>query len=139
MNTLRRLWCKFSNVDVNISSLADRMIVNIIFIYLKSPTELSIQRHNIANDKLYFRQKANGESYEREWLIYSQFTGWLVWFVCKVFAIEKTSVFVKSTGSNDIKLIESHEKSFNHKDSLLIYLTLRQGLGLQQNLEKQIQ
>ena len=66
-------------------------------------------------------------------------------FVCKLFAPKNFSNFVRITikerfsDRRNTIVIYNHEKSTTHRNYMLTYLTRRQGEGLVQQLEKQIQ
>lgn len=92
------------------------------------------------SQKLFYGTKANGEQYRREWLLYSPSTGSVYCFVCKLFASKGSSLADKngfSDWKNNIQ-VDNHEQSATHKDCMLTYLTRRQGSGLLQKLEEQI-
>ena len=62
-------------------------------------------------------------------------------FVCKLFGPMGSSHCAVKDGLSDCRnniVVHSHEQSDVHRDSMLTYLARRQGLGLQQKLEKQI-
>ena len=93
------------------------------------------------SQKLFYGTKANGEQYKREWLLYSPSTGSVYCFVCKLFAPKGSTHLADKDGFSDWRnnvVVDNHENSSTHKDSMLTYLTHRQGLGLQQKLEEQI-
>jgi len=77
--------------------------------------------------------KANGEKYDSGYCIHHQQNQFncLLLNIYHILLQEKGSV----TGE-----IDHHEKKITtHRDSILTYLTRRQGMGLGQQLEKQIQ
>ena len=83
--------------------------------------------------------KANGEKYDREWLVYSKSTGRLYCFVCKLLSISKSTL--SSEGFDDWRnpiVIKSHENSLQHRDALLTYLSRRRGQTIDHHLQKQI-
>lgn len=94
--------------------------------------------------RLFFGKKANGETYKREWLLYSQTKGSLYCFVCKLFGNKciatAPSQFAVDGFSDwrNVIAIEHHENSSAHKDFMLTYLSRRQGLGITKNLEAQV-
>lgn len=92
--------------------------------------------------RLFFGKKVNGETYKREWLLYSQTTGSLYCFVCKLFSNKSTAPTRFAAGGfsdwRNVIAIEQHENSLAHKDFMLTYLSRRQGLGITKNLESQI-
>ena len=93
------------------------------------------------SQKLFIGKKANGEVYKRQCLLYSQSKGSVYCFVCKLFAPKHFSSFVSKEGFCDWRntvVIDKHERSNSHRDCMLLYLTRRQGLGIDQQLEKQI-
>ena len=60
--------------------------------------------------------------------------------LCKRFATTGFTHLADKDGFSDWRnniIIDNHEQSATHKDSMLTYLTRRQGLGLLQKLEKQ--
>ncbi|CAM5107513.1 unnamed protein product [Eretmochelys imbricata] len=78
---------------------------------------------------------------ENGYCIHSTSTGSVYCFVCKLFAYKpSTSRFVADVFSHwgNTVLIEQHENSTTHRDSMLTYLNRRQGFGLTQKLEEQI-
>ena len=94
------------------------------------------------SQKYFVGKKANGEKYKRQWLLYSPSTGSVYCFVCKLFAPKNISHFVTREGFSDWRnaiVIDHHEKSTTHRDSMLTYLTRTQVVGLKQQLENQIQ
>ncbi|XP_032890687.1 zinc finger MYM-type protein 1-like [Amblyraja radiata] len=94
------------------------------------------------SQKIFFGIKANGEHYKREWLLYSPSKGSVYCFVCKLFAPKGSTHFARNEGFSDWRntaVIDNHEKSTTHRDAMLTYLTRKQGLGLTQPLEKQIE
>ncbi|GBP34153.1 hypothetical protein EVAR_30704_1 [Eumeta japonica] len=109
-------------------------------------------RHTYASGKsvcfctprLFFGKKANGETYKREWLLYSKTKGSLYCFVCKLFgnkSIATAPSQFAADGFSDwrnVIAIEHHENSSAHKDFMLTYLSRRQGLGITKNLETQV-
>ncbi|GBP90816.1 Zinc finger MYM-type protein 1 [Eumeta japonica] len=94
--------------------------------------------------RLFFGKKANGETYKREWLLYSKTKGSLYCFVCKLFgnkSIATAPSQFAADGFSDwrnVIAIEHHENSSAHKDFMLTYLSRRQGLGITKNLETQV-
>ncbi|GBP40058.1 Zinc finger MYM-type protein 1 [Eumeta japonica] len=94
--------------------------------------------------RLFFGKKANGETYKREWLLYSKTKGSLYCFVCKLFgnkSIATAPSQFAADGFSDwrnVIAIEHHENSSAHKDFMLTYLSQRQGLGITKNLEAQV-
>ena len=85
----------------------------------------------------FYGTKANGESFKREWLLYSPSKGSIYCFVCKLFESDAKSQFTNVEGFSDWKnnyRINAHESSLMHKDSMLEYLTRRKGLGTMQKL-----
>ena len=97
---------------------------------------------NVVRRNFLLGQKANGEKYKREWLLYSPSTGSVYCFICKLFAPKNVSHFVTREGISDWQntiVIDHHEKNTTHRESILTYLTRRQSVGLRQELEKQIQ
>ena len=119
-----------------------------VTVHQNGPFDKSYRRFNsdkpvrYCSQKLFVGTKANGEKYKREWLLYSPSIGSVYCFVCKLFAPKNFSNFVMKEGFSDWRntiVIDNHEKSTTHRDSMLTYLTRRQGAGLRQQLEKQIQ
>jgi len=74
----------------------------------------------------------NGESVNREWLIYSPSTGVVFCFVCFLFSTETTSPF-STTGFKDWKnasaLIGSHERNNHHGKCMLTYTERKSTIG----------
>ena len=81
------------------------------------------------SQKLFYGIKANGEQYRRELLLYSPSTG----SVCQTFGCQNGLSYWKNNS-----MIDNHEQSGTHMDSIITYLTRRQGLSLLQRLGKQI-
>ena len=94
---------------------------------------------------LFVATKINGETYTREWLLYSPKQGKLYCFVCKLFSRctpKTTPSALASTGFDDWshpQVIKSHENSQSHMNCMLTYLTRKRGQTLTSNLEEQIQ
>ncbi|KAH1177145.1 hypothetical protein KIL84_010847 [Mauremys mutica] len=75
------------------------------------------------------------------WLLYSPSTGSVYCLVCKLFAYKPSTSRFAADGFRDWRntvLIEQHENSTTHRDSMLTYLNRKQGFGLTQKLEEQI-
>ena len=88
---------------------------------------------------LFKAKKANGEIYNREWLVYSPSTGNVYCFVCKLFS--SSDVALACGGFSDWRnptVITKHENSEDHRDALLVYLTRKRGSTLDSKLEEQI-
>jgi hypothetical protein len=99
-----------------------------------------LNRTRFCTKGLFHGKKINGDSYTREWLLYSPNSGSVYCFVCKLFKTSKSSL--ASDGFNDWRnphVIGDHENSHEHRSALLIYLTRRKGSGVVSNLEEQIQ
>ena len=68
-------------------------------------------------------KKVNGETFNREWLIYSPALGCVFCFVCKLFEASKFAL--ASTGFKDWKnyvaSIQGHENSSDHRKASLAY------------------
>ena len=118
----------------------------------KGPSECQHWNDNFKqskrSDKNHFRYcsksifkgtKANGEVYDREWLVYSPTIGSVYCFVCKLFS--SSSSALASTAFSDwkhVSLIHSRGNSQEHRDSLLKYLTRKQSCNLDAKLPEQI-
>lgn len=95
------------------------------------PFEASLRTFNdgkqkrYCSKKIFLGTKANGETYTREWLIYSPTTGCVYCFVCKLFNSVKASIRFVNIGFCDWKnniMIQQHENSSIHRESMLSYL-----------------
>ena len=88
---------------------------------------------------LFYSTKVNGETYGREWLVYSPTKGRGYCFVCKLFP--NHGVALATDGFDDWQnshLIQAHENSENHRNATLTYLTRKRGSTLTSNLEEQM-
>ncbi|KYN29410.1 Zinc finger MYM-type protein 1 [Trachymyrmex cornetzi] len=80
------------------------------------------------SSSMFVRVLANGEKHDRKWLMYSESTGCVFCYVCKLFsnANSRESKFVKGGFSDWKKATESitsHENSKEHKDCLIIWIS----------------
>lgn len=120
----------------------------ISYCILKGPTfcrnnssnfENSIRFYNEANGKkkkrmlqksLFYRKLKNGETIDREWLIYSTTKGVVFCFVCRLFSNERSqlSFFGFDDWKND-KRIKEHEEGLEHKDCLMVYSKRKSAVG----------
>lgn len=83
-------------------------------------------QNRLLSSKVFSRILANGEKCMRNWLIYSESTGNVFCYVCKLFNKNNTSKFVNGGFSNWKKAEEKiggHENSAEHKKCMLIWLT----------------
>ena len=90
---------------------------------------------------LFYATKVNGETYSREWLVYSPAKGRVYCFVCKLFPNHASSSALASDGFDDWHnsyLIQTHENSEKHTNAMLTYLTRKRGYTLTSKLEEQI-
>ena len=119
----------------------------------KGPSDCQHWNDNFAKSKCIFKnrnrycskgifqgEKANGEKFNREWLVYSPSTGYDFCFVCNIFS--SSSGALVTHGFSDWKntnLIQSHENSMEHRNSLLTYLTRKHSANLNSKLSEQTQ
>lgn len=83
-------------------------------------------QNRLLSSKVFSRILANGEKCMRNWLIYSESTGNVFCYVCKLFNKNNTNKFVNGGFSNWKKAEEKiggHENSAEHKKCMLIWLT----------------
>ncbi|XP_065662705.1 uncharacterized protein LOC136085335 [Hydra vulgaris] len=80
-------------------------------------------RDRYCSKSLLMGKKVNGETFNREWLIYFPALGCVFCFVCKLFELSKCAL--ASTGYKDWKnsgaSIQGHEHSSNHRKASLAY------------------
>ena len=85
----------------------------------EGPFENSLRMFNNGNQKRFCSQKifsgtkVNGETYKREWLLYSQSTGSVYCFVCKLFASKTASSrFIEGFSDwRNIIVVDQHENT----------------------------
>ena len=74
------------------------------------------------SEKHFFLQKSNGTREKREWLSYSETTGSIYCYICKLFSSKKTQL---TSGYSDWKnvsaTLSAHENSKDHRCSMIIY------------------
>ena len=70
---------------------------------------------------------ANGEQYKRKWLLYcSPSTGRVNCFVCELFVTKGSTLLADKDRFSDWRediIIDNHEQSATHRDSMFTYLT----------------
>ncbi|XP_075396922.1 zinc finger MYM-type protein 1-like [Tenrec ecaudatus] len=84
------------------------------------------------SQNIFLGCKANGESYKREWLLYSPSVGSVYCFVCKLFSPKSFNSQFATDGFSDWRnsnMIDKHENSSAHRECMLSYLHRRQALG----------
>lgn len=91
--------------------------------------EASVRHYNSQNrflsPSLFERVMANGEKHDRKWLLYSNSTGNVFCYVCKLFSTNDDCPFVRDGFSNWKKgeeKISSHENSQDHKKCMMTYV-----------------
>lgn len=75
------------------------------------------------NTKHFTRTLNNGEKCERKWLLYSQSTGSVYCYTCKLFGVDHDNSFVTGFSNwKKINLISAHENSSEHKQNMLTWI-----------------
>lgn len=94
--------------------------------------QASLRKYNNQNrfisNSLFTRVLANGEKHDRKWLMYSESTGCVFCYVCKLFSTNanEESKFVKNGFSNWKKakeMVNLHENSQEHKNCMITWLS----------------
>ena len=134
------LWLDFSADDVAYWTAFGPSDCQHHNVHLTSLTGISVvaKRHNTVHRNFLLEQNPMvRNARESGYCIHRQQDHCLV---CKLFAPERSHIVLQGKGSvtGEILVIDHHEKSTTHRDSMLTYLTPRQGVGLRQ-LERQIQ
>ena len=88
------------------------------------------KKKRILQKSLFHRQLKNGETINREWLIYSPSKGVVFCFVCHLFSHDHSQIsfFGFDDWKND-KRIKEHEDGREHKDCLIIYSKRKSTVG----------
>ena len=88
---------------------------------------------------LFYGRKSNGEQYNRDWLVYSDSTGIVYCFVCKLFGVKSTSSLANRGFSDwrNTSFLQAHAHGADHRTALLSYLTRHRGSGINSRLEQE--
>ena len=97
-------------------------------------------RDRYCSKSLFVGKKVNGETFNREWLIYSPALGCVFCFVCKLFEASKFAL--ASTGfkdwKNSVASIQGHENSSDHRKASLTYFHRKNNNVLKDQLLNEI-
>ncbi|XP_032893241.1 zinc finger MYM-type protein 5-like [Amblyraja radiata] len=101
---------------------------------LSNSKRVSKKQSRFCTKALFYSTKVNGETYSREWLVYSPSKGRIYCFVCKLFPnIASSATSLASEGFDNWqnpRLIQTHENSEKHRNAMLTYLTRKRGQTL---------
>lgn len=91
----------------------------------------------------YIQNLPNGETRDREWLVYSKDLDRVFCFCCKLFKTKPSKSQLASEGIRDwkhlSKTLEQHENSIEHLQNLKSLKVLRLGLKKNQTIDKELQ
>lgn len=106
-------------------------------IVLRGPIRIKVELFPVNNNGRRFSEYhynkilVNGEKLDRRWMIYSQTKDAVYCFPCRIFGLENTKIG-SSEGVCDWKhlgdYLKSHESSRQHKDCMLKWINLENGL-----------
>lgn len=106
----------------------------------KSSKMVYQDRDRYCSKNLFVGKKVNGETFNRDWLIYSPASGCVFCFVCKLFETSKSAL--ASTGfkdwKNSVVSIQGHENSSDHRRASLTYFHRKKNNVLKDQLLNEI-
>ena len=95
----------------------------------KSSKREYLKQNRYFSYKYFERILSNGEKCERKWIMYSETSGSVFCYVCKLFSSDQENAFVKGGFSNWKKVDEticSHENSKEHSRCMLDWINFMQ-------------
>ena len=133
------LWKELSNEEIAYWTERDPSEVQHSCGPFSNSKQVYKKQSRFCTKSLFYSTKVNGETYCREWLVYSPAKGRVYCFVCKLFPNHASSSALASDGFDDwhnCYLIQAHENSENHRNAMLTYVTRKRGFALTAKLEE---
>lgn len=118
---------KWSALNLNIIDEIIRVPIeqNVDLLDFSSSKRVYSQQARYATKKIFFFKMPNDEIRKMEWLCYSETTGTVFCFPCKLFDHRSHNVFTTEFNDwkNDVQIIE-HERGFEHRKEKIYITTL---------------